>query len=122
MLIAPGSENLGENKHAPPPMAHSRTSQKKSRRPHAERKRGSRRQVLSGTAEKTRGGLSATSLKKNKAGRIVSRKKSEQGKSRAWPKAVQAARKRLGLEGFVPVGGSSAEGQKLLSLARRMYR
>jgi len=103
-------------------MAHSRTSQKKSRRPHAERKRGSRRQVLSGTAMKTRGGLSATSLKKNKAGRIVSRKKSEQGKGRAWPKAVQAARKRLGLEGFVPVGGSSAEGQKLLSLARRMYR
>jgi hypothetical protein len=105
-------------------MAHSgRTSRKKSRSSsHAERKRGSRRQVLSGKAKKTPGGLSATSLKKNKAGRIVSRKKSEQSKSRAWPKAVQAARKRLGLQGFVPVGGSSAEGQKLLSLARRMYR
>ena len=38
-------------------------------------KRGSRRQVWNGTAEKTAGGLRKEDLDKNKRGRIVSKKK-----------------------------------------------
>jgi hypothetical protein len=38
-------------------------------------KRGTRRQVWNGTAEKTAGGLTKADLEKNKRGRIVSKKK-----------------------------------------------
>ena len=41
---------------------------------------GSRAEVMHGTAKHTSGGLTKTDLKYNKAGRIVSRKRSEQGK------------------------------------------
>lgn len=39
--------------------------------------RGSRAQVMHGTAEKTVGGLTKSDLKYNSAGRIVSKKKSQ---------------------------------------------
>ena len=41
---------------------------------------GSRAEVWHGTAEKTSGGLKKADLMKNKYGRIVSRKRHEQGK------------------------------------------
>jgi len=41
---------------------------------------GSRAQVMHGTADKTAGGLTKGDLKYNKAGRIVSRKKSMKAK------------------------------------------
>jgi hypothetical protein len=41
---------------------------------------GSRAQVMHGTADHTSGGLTKTDLKYNKAGRIVSRKKSMKAK------------------------------------------
>jgi hypothetical protein len=41
---------------------------------------GSRAQVMHGTADKTAGGLTKSDLKYNKAGRIVSRKKSMKAK------------------------------------------
>lgn len=41
---------------------------------------GSKRQVWNGTCKKTRGGLTKKDLKKNKRGRIVSKKKSLQAK------------------------------------------
>lgn len=41
---------------------------------------GSRAQVMHGTADKTPGGLTKSDLKYNKAGRIVSRKKSMKAK------------------------------------------
>lgn len=47
--------------------------------PHTTRKVGSRAQVMHGTAEKTKGGLTKKSLKYNKYGRIVSAKKSARG-------------------------------------------
>ena len=50
--------------------------------PSKTRKVGSRAQVMRGTAEKTKGGLTKASLKYNKAGRIVSRKKSSTMKRR----------------------------------------
>ena len=47
--------------------------------PHTSRKIGSRRQVMNGNAEKTKGGLTKKNLKYNKWGRIVSVKKSKMG-------------------------------------------
>jgi hypothetical protein len=41
---------------------------------------GSRAQVMHGTADKTSGGLTKSDLKYNKAGRIVSKKKSVKAK------------------------------------------
>jgi hypothetical protein len=46
----------------------------------ATRRIGSRAQVMHGTAHHTTGGLTKTDLKYNKAGRIVSRKKSATAK------------------------------------------
>jgi hypothetical protein len=40
---------------------------------------GSRRKVWTGTAEKTKGGLTRKDLKRNKYGRIVSVKRSQRG-------------------------------------------
>merc|ERR1719238_992481 len=52
--------------------------------------------VLRGSKEKTAGGLSASSLTKNKYGRVV-------GKKNSWMIAVQKARKALKITGFVAV-------------------
>ena len=50
--------------------------------PSKTRKVGSRAMVMHGTAEKTKGGLTKSDLKYNKAGRIVSRRKSATMKNR----------------------------------------
>merc|ERR1712167_320300 len=52
---------------------------------------------------KTKGGLTASSLTKNRTGRIVSKKKSALGKKNTWMIAVQKARKALKIKGFVAV-------------------
>ena len=59
--------------------------------------------VLRGTKEKTVGGLTASSLIKNKSGRVVSKKLSLKGKKNTWMLAVQKARKALKIKGFVAV-------------------
>ena len=51
--------------------------------PSKTRKVGSRAMVMHGTAEKTKGGLTKANLMYNKAGRIVSRRKSATMKKRA---------------------------------------
>merc|ERR1711957_825613 len=68
--------------------------------------------VLRGFKEKTSGGLKKDSLRKNKSGKIVSKKMSDRGRKnyagsalQKWAKACQVARKELGLKGFQPVGG-----------------
>merc|ERR1712045_833071 len=56
-------------------------------------------------------------LVKNKSGKIVSKARSARGKKvfsstlGAWNKAVAAARKALGIQGFCPMGGKSAQGK-----------
>merc|ERR1719209_828377 len=74
--------------------------------------------VFSGRKEKTSGGVTKAGLVKNKAGKIVSKKMSAQGKKnfsriKAWADAMKAARKALGVKGFVPMGGKSAAGRAL---------
>merc|ERR1712217_81686 len=77
--------------------------------------------VLRGSKVKTSGGLTKDKLTKNKSGRIVSKKASALSKKRyansgakKWADACKAARKALGLTGFVPVGSKSAAGKGLL--------
>merc|ERR1711897_108646 len=74
--------------------------------------------VFSGRKAKTMSGLTQASLTRNKSGKIVSKKSSARAKrfyatsgAKAWADAVKAARKALGLTGFVAIGGSSAAGK-----------
>ena len=61
------------------------------------------RQAFAGKISKTNGGLTASSLIKNKHGRVVSKKKSLKGKKNAWMLAVSKARKELKIKGFCAV-------------------
>merc|ERR1719161_198692 len=63
--------------------------------------------VFKGTKAKTSGGLKKTDLKKNKSGKIVSKKASDAAKKKksykkilAWSAAMSKARKQLGLKKF----------------------
>merc|ERR1712236_23111 len=78
--------------------------------------------VFRGTKAKTVGGNTKNDLMKNKHGRIVSKKQNARGQRNKFPKAVVAARKALGLKGFVPIGGKTAKGQALLKKARSLYK
>merc|ERR1712078_499463 len=71
--------------------------------------------VFSGKKEKTSSGLKKADLVKSKTGKVVSKKRSALSKKRyqgsklqKWAKAVQAARKALGVKGFVAVKKGTA--------------
>merc|ERR1712203_108091 len=79
--------------------------------------------VFSGRKEKTQGGVTKAGLVKNRRGKVVSKKMSAQGKKafgriKAWADATKAARKALGIKGFVPMGGKSAAGRALYAKAK----
>merc|ERR1712032_1456158 len=83
--------------------------------------------VFRGSKEKTSGGLTKSSLFKNKGGKIVSKKASQSSAMRyrnskiaAWGNAVKLARKALGLQGFVAIGGKSAQGKALYAKAKAL--
>merc|ERR1712108_58012 len=81
---------------------------------------------LPGTKAKTVGGMTKDKLRKNKSGKIVSKRASDRakknytGKVKAWGNAVKAARKALNLKGFVPIGGKSAAGKALYAKAKSL--
>ena len=75
---------------------------------------GSRAQVYHGNATHTAGGLTKKHLKM-KDGEIVSKKKAKDEKTNPWIKAVQKAKKELGIKGFALVQGP------LLKRAREIY-
>merc|ERR1719198_1263064 len=70
---------------------------------------GTKSQVLKGLKLKTKGGMKAADLMKNKSGKVVSKRRHEQGKKAyeknllIWVKACTKARAELGLKGFVLV-------------------
>merc|ERR1712085_200447 len=85
--------------------------------------------VMRGSKEKTSGGLKKDSLRKNKGGKIVSKKASDGAKKRyvgsafqKWTKACQAARKELGLKGMVIMGGKTAQGRALYAKTKALYK
>merc|ERR1712157_198023 len=83
--------------------------------------------VFRGGKEKTKTGLTKANLIKNKNGKIVSKKASANGKKnysriQAWTKAVQQARKALGLTGCCAVGGETAQGKALYAKAKAIHQ
>merc|ERR1712056_88391 len=84
--------------------------------------------VFAGRKAKTQTGLTKDKLVKSKTGKIVSKAKSQAGKKRyasgigRWTAAVQAAKKALGIKGFVAVGGKSAQGKALHAKAKSLYK
>merc|ERR1719350_479000 len=73
---------------------------------------GTKAKVWHGTKDSTAGGMKKGDLTLNKFGRIVSKKSSARAKKTyqklglvRWTKAVQQARKTLGIKGFQVVGG-----------------
>merc|ERR1711871_754099 len=73
--------------------------------------------VLRGSKAKTVGGLTAKDLTRNKAGKIVSKKQSAQGKKSPWMQAVKKARTALKLKGFVAI----KKGSPLYVKAKEFY-
>jgi len=70
---------------------------------------GSKSQVLKGLKLKTKGGLRASDLIKNKSGKVVSKKRHAAGRKAyeknlaTWVSACTRARKELHLTGFVAI-------------------
>ena len=84
---------------------------------------GKRRSVFSGAKDHTASGLKKADFKKNKAGKIVSKKQSAAGKKayaniKGWTVAVQKARKALGVKGFVAV----KKGTPLYKKAKELFQ
>ena len=81
---------------------------------------GSRRQVMNGTALKTKGNLTKKDLQR-KDGRIISKKKSSNAKKNksltAWASAMKAARKELGITEFQLM----KKGSKLYKKTKEIY-
>merc|ERR1712051_344882 len=84
--------------------------------------------VFRGSKEKTSGGLTKTQLVKNKTGKVVSkaasassRKRYAGSKAQAWVKACAAAKKALGITGFVAINGKTAQGKALYAKAKAIH-
>mmetsp|Transcript_8926 Transcript_8926/g.21779 ORF Transcript_8926/g.21779 Transcript_8926/m.21779 type:complete len:367 (-) Transcript_8926:294-1394(-) len=84
--------------------------------------------VYQGRRLRTTGGLTKEGLKRNKRGKIVSRKaaaatmrKPQTKTVLNWAGCLKAARQLLGLVGFVPCGGKTEAGQRLYRETRRLY-
>merc|ERR1711920_232023 len=71
--------------------------------------------VFKGSKEKTYTGLKKSDLQKNKSGKIVGKKAS--ARIKGWTIAVTAAKKALGLTGFVAV----KKGTPLYKKAKELY-
>merc|ERR1711944_211234 len=77
--------------------------------------------VFRGTKTSTSGGLKKSDLMRNRNGKVVSKKSSARAKKAyqknglaKWTKAVQQAKKSMGIKGFQVIGGKTAKGQALL--------
>eukprot|EP00929_Paragymnodinium_shiwhaense_P068245 TRINITY_DN342_c0_g1_i1.p1 TRINITY_DN342_c0_g1~~TRINITY_DN342_c0_g1_i1.p1 ORF type:complete len:194 (-),score=76.46 TRINITY_DN342_c0_g1_i1:267-794(-) len=82
--------------------------------------------VLKGTREKTASGLKAESLMKNKRGKVVSKRKSANGKRaykriETWVESVVEARKALHMNGFVAINGKTLQGKALYVKSKALY-
>eukprot|EP00490_Sorites_sp_Unknown_P029895 CAMPEP_0114675924 /NCGR_PEP_ID=MMETSP0191-20121206/48533_1 /TAXON_ID=126664 /ORGANISM="Sorites sp." /LENGTH=130 /DNA_ID=CAMNT_0001946031 /DNA_START=92 /DNA_END=484 /DNA_ORIENTATION=- len=81
--------------------------------------------VIKGFKEKTATGLKKADLMVNKRGKVVSKKAHAAAKKKfqaisGWLKAVTQARKELGIKGFCPVGGKTAQGKALYAKAKSL--
>merc|ERR1711877_19023 len=86
-----------------------------------------RSSVFRGTKEKTQSGLAKSDMMKSRSGKIVSKKASAASKKRfatsalkKWCDACKKARKELGIKGFCPVGGNTAQGKALYAKVKSL--
>merc|ERR1719487_1478353 len=73
--------------------------------------------VLRGSREKTVGGMTANDLTRNKAGKVVSKKRSAIAKKSPWNAAVKKARTALKIKGFCAI----KKGCPLYIKAKKFY-
>merc|ERR1712050_801607 len=84
--------------------------------------------VFRGAKAKTSSGMTKDKLTKNKDGKVVSKALSARAKKSyasgigKWTKAVQAAKKALGIKGFAIIGGRTAQGKALHAKAKALYK
>lgn len=89
--------------------------------------KNARATVFAGRKAKTATGMTKDKLMKNKSGKIVSKALSAAAKKRyartlgKWSQALAAARKALGVQGFVAVNGKTAQGKALYAKAKALY-
>merc|ERR1719491_1404879 len=110
-------------------MKAAKTAMKKAKKSVIAKGKMAKAMVLRGSKVKTVGGLKKENLKKNKAGKIVSKKASDRAKKayvgsaiHKWTKAVQQAKKELNLKGFLAIGGKTAQGRALYAKAKAIYK
>jgi hypothetical protein len=120
-------ENISHLRISTRTMAFMKAMTKGSKSSIVARGRGAKARVFAGTKVKTSSGLQKSGLKKNKAGKVVSKAASAHAKKmfvknglQAWSTAVQGARKQLGLKGFVAIKGKSAQGKALYAAAKAL--
>merc|ERR1712024_37452 len=82
--------------------------------------------VLRGNKEKTQSGLTADMLTRSKSGKIVSKKSHALGLKRynqikSWNESVSAARKALGVTGWVAINGKTSAGRALYAKVKALY-
>ena len=87
--------------------------------------RFAKRLVFNGKKEKTVSGLTKDDIVRNKAGKLVSRKKSALGKKfdrvKGWRESFMKARAVMGVRGFVAMNGQTAQGKALYAKTRSFY-
>merc|ERR1719231_1019934 len=86
------------------------------------RGRGAKARVFKGSKEKTASGLKKSDLVRNKNGRVLAKKTYQKNGLAKWTKAVQQAKKSLGIKGFQIIGGKTSKGQALLKKARSLFK
>merc|ERR1719491_731550 len=86
-----------------------------------------RSSVFRGSKEKTTSGLTKANMMKSKSGKIVRKKASAASKKRfatsalkKWGDAFKKARKELGIKGFCPIGGKTAQGKALYAKTKSL--
>merc|ERR1711994_943998 len=106
------------------PKRAARKARRKAKKDTKKGQTGSMRQVWNGSKTYTKGGLTKSQLTMNKRGKVVSEKMASRGRSiykssglAKWSKAMQKARKELGIKGFV----ACKKGTKLYKLAKKYY-
>ena len=81
--------------------------------------------VFKGKKEKTVSGLTKDDIVRNKAGKLVSWKKSALGKKldrvKAWRESFMKARAVMGVPDFVAMNGQTAQGKALYAKTRSFY-
>ena len=100
------------------PMANAMKSTKKKSVSKVARGRMAKALVLRGSTAKTKGGLTAEDLLRNKQGKIVSKKLSAKAQMSPWVLAVKKARAALKIKGFCAI----KKGTPLYRKARQFYK